>query len=377
MPVKDKIVNWYIKNIFIPKVEIIDKPGFVITKFTIKNQTTFLRELFVSEQLFESIEKEIIKIFGEKGKKVLYSAGKKFGYNYASMSNFPTINTVNKKEFLDFTYKLVRYIEGMFSTKTDYKVDLDNKMFEISFDNYIICRNNGFGYIMGDGGISGIWAYALEDKTIEGVQLKCQGRDDNECSFICGPEKNIQEKTSKYISEQNINDLKYDEFYKKMNEIRPTKNSLNSLKNLIDIGFFHYKGGLLTYKNIRFFPVESNIFYFIEDEILKLENGEAVLFKISMDYGRRLRQEYGKKDWEKFISDYFPALGFGDIVVLDSTKPKIASIYYPWTIYSKNSKYIIFRGILSGIISDSKDQMIKIKNYKTEVQDYLTLTFSN
>jgi len=34
MPVKDKIVTWWIQNVIIPRREIIDQPGFVVTTFT-------------------------------------------------------------------------------------------------------------------------------------------------------------------------------------------------------------------------------------------------------------------------------------------------------------------------------------------------------
>ena len=161
-----------------------------------------------------------------------------------------------------------------------------------------------------------------------------------------------------------------------MNDIRPATYSNNSLKNLLDTGFFEYERGLLRYKNIRFFPVESHVLYYIEEEISKLKDGEQKLFDICMNHGRRVRQEYGEIDWDKFISDYYPALGFGDIAVLDSKKPTVASIYYPWTLFSEKSKFIIFRGILSGIISDSVGHDIKINNYETDLSDYLTLTIS-
>lgn len=376
MPVKDKIVSWYVQNILIPRVEIIDKPGFVITNFTEKNQTTYLRELFISEQLFEDIEKGIIQTYRDEGKQILYSAGKKFGYTYASISNFPNINKMKEKDFLDFAYYLVRYIEGMFSAKATHKIDLDKKIFEISFDNYIICRNNGLGYIMTDGGTAGIWAYALQDKTIEGLQIECQGRNDKKCKVICCPDKILKEKKLKYLSERELEDIEFDETYTTMNDIRPATYSNNSLKNLLDTGFFEYERGLLRYKNIRFFPVESHVLYYIEEEISKLKDGEQKLFDICMNHGRRVRQEYGEIDWDKFISDYYPALGFGDIAVLDSKKPTVASIYYPWTLFSEKSKFIIFRGILSGIISDSVGHDIKINNYETDLSDYLTLTIS-
>ena len=68
MPVKDRVVTWFIKNILLPKREIIDKPGFIVNTFGGKNQAIHLRELFLSEQLFELIENRIVHHYGDQGK---------------------------------------------------------------------------------------------------------------------------------------------------------------------------------------------------------------------------------------------------------------------------------------------------------------------
>ncbi len=376
MPVKDKVVSWFIQNVIVPRREIIDQPGFVITTFTEQNQTTYLRDPFLSENLFELIENKIIEEYGLKGKKALYSSGKKFGYIYSSLSSFPTINTYSEKDFLEFAYYLVRYIEGTYSKQAKHEINLDKKQFEVDFKDYIICRHNGFGHIMTEGGISGIWAYAIEDKTVEGAQVECQGRGDNSCHLICAPEDVLKERTSDFFCERDLPGQAFNETYQTMNEIRPATYSNNSLKNLLDSGFFEYKKGKLTYKNIRFFHCESHILYLIEQELSKLPNGEKTLFDICFEYGKYVRKTYGETDYEQFISDYYPALGFGDITVLDKSVPTIASIYYPWTVFSEESKYTIFRGIMSGIASDSKGEKIEFNNYDVDIGEYLTLTIS-
>jgi len=376
MPVKDRIVTWYIQNILIPRTEIIDKPGFVVTTFTKPPDTTYLRELFLPEKLFELIETKIVKNYGDKGKQVLYSAGKKFGYVYASISNFPTITTTNKKEFSDFAYYLMRYIEGVFSAKAQHEINLEEKLFIVIFNQYIVCRKNGLGYIMSDGGIAGIWSFAIEDKSIEGIQVECQGRGDKRCYIVCEPEEKIKKRMTDYFSETNLIEQQFDEMYKLLNEIRPTSYSNNSLKDLLNAGFFEYKHGSLTYKNIRFFPVEAHLLYFLENEISKLENGEQILFDICFEFGKYLRETYGFKDYNKFIPDFFSALGFGDLIFIDVNKPTLGTIFYPWTSYSEKSKYIIFRGIMSGIVSDSLGKKIAFDEFKIDVGDCLTLTIT-
>jgi hypothetical protein len=376
MPVKDRIVNWWIQNIILPKREIIDKPGFVVTTFTEGTKTIYLRDYFLPEQLFELIESKIVEHYDNDGRQALYSAGKKFGYIYSSLSNFPTIQNSTNKAFSDFAYLLVRYLEGTYAKQAEYTIDLEKKLFTIFFDNYLICRHNGLGYIMADGGISGIWAYVMQDRTLEGIQLECQGRGDKKCVIFCGPEHEIKEKSETFLHETDLLERKFDISYKTMNEIRETTYSMNSLKSLIDAGFFDFHGGILSYKNNRFFHSDTHILDLLEQEISKLPNGQLVLFDACFDYGKLLRETYGGTNYKKFIPDFFSALGFGDILVLDTDKIRIVSKYYPWTIFSKQTRYIIFRGIMSGIVSSSLGKKIEFINYNVDIENYLTLTIS-
>ncbi len=375
MPIKDKIVTWYIQNIILPRREIIDKPGFLITTFTEKNQTTYLRDLLLPEKLLEEIESRVVSAYGDRGRQALYSAGKKFGYIYCSMSNFPNIKNSTQKELQEFAYLFVRYCEGTFTQKAEHKMDLENKIITFVFDNYIICRHNGLGHVMTEGASAGVWAYVMQDNNLESNQSECQGRGDNRCFVLCAPENIIQEKTQNFFREKELYIQKFDDVFKTMNEIRPTHSS-NSLRLLLDTGYFNFSHGVFSHKNMRFFFCDSHLLYFLEQEISKLENGEQILFNACFEYGKFLRETYGERDFQKFIPDFFPALGFGDIIILDPHKPCLASVYYPWSIFSKNSRYIIFRGIMSGFVSSSIDKRVEFINHTIDIKTYLTLTIS-
>jgi predicted hydrocarbon binding protein len=376
MPVKDKVVTWYIQNIIIPRREIIDRPGFIVTTFTENKFTTYLREFFLPELLFEIIENKIVQQYGEQGKQALYSAGKKFGYLYASMSNFPSVKDTAEKELSQFAYLFIRYCEGVFSSKANHNLNIDKKEFKISFNDYIICRHNGLGQVMAEGGSAGIWSYIMQDKNIEGIQTECQGRGDNRCAILCAPREKIEKITNKLFIEADILDQTFDTNYKALNEIRETKFAQNSLQNLINHGFFDFRHGILSYKNLRFFPAESHLLYIIENEIMKLKGGEKCLFDACYEFGKKLQQIYGESDYQKFILDFFPSIGFGEIRELDKEKLVIAAIYYPWTVFSMTSKYIILRGMLSGFISGSLNEKIELKNYDVDIKSYLTFTMS-
>ena len=227
-----------------------------------------------------------------------------------------------------------------------------------------------------DGAISGLWAYEMQDKFVEGIQFECQGRGNGRCYFFCAPRQILQEKTSSLFCEDNLPEYKTDSWYKALNEIRKTSYVKNSLKDLLDAGFFVFKRGILSYKNNRFFHCDTHLLYLLDEEIVKLPGGEQVLFDASFEYGKLLREAHGGTNYKKFISDFFSALGFGDIIVIDSDKLRIAFIYYPWTVFSKPSKYIILRGIMSGIVSSSLGKNIQFNSVTVDIGKYLTVAIS-
>jgi len=374
MQTKDRVVRWFIKNIIVPKREIIDKPGFIITTFTEHDTTTFLREIFLPEKLFEMIENKIVEKYGNQGKQVLYSAGKKFGYLYSSMSNFPTVNNHSQKDLEEFLYGLVRYMEVTFSKQATHEANFDEKTFSISFKDYVICPHNGHGYIMTDGGSVGIWSYLVQDKKVEGIQTECQGRGNSQCVVKCWPKKKFGEKNDKIFQEVNLPEYKFDTMYKSLNKIQPTKYTTMSMKKLLDAKFFKYEEGNFFYKKNRFFGSESHILYILENEIVKLENGEKLLFDICYEFGRILQKNSESTDYEKFIMDFFSGVGFGESIFVEHDPPKIVTIFYPWSVYSEQSKYIIFRGILSGFVSEAMGKDIHFNNYKITIRDSLSLT---
>lgn len=376
MPIKDRVVSWYIQNVIIPRKEIIDKPGFILTTLSGTSQPVYLRDLFLPEQLLEIIENKIVQTYGDQGKQALYSTGKKFGFLYSSMSNFPTINTSSENDFRNFAYYLVQFVGGTYAQQATHNLDLEQKIFTLNLEDYIVCRHNGLGYIMTDGSIAGTWAYALQDKSIEGIQIECQGRGDKQCFVLCAPQIELQRQMHSFFCENNLTEQVFDNNYKKLNEIRKATFSKNSLNDLLNAGFFEYKRGILSYKNMRFFACDSHILYLLEQELTKLKDGEQLLFDVCAEFGKTLIETYGEKDYQKFISDFFPALGYGDILVMDSDKLQIGALYYPWSVFSDQSKYIIFRGMMSGIISSSLGKKIDFKEYDIKIGNYLTLSIS-
>ncbi len=376
MKIKDKVVSWYVRNILLSKLEIINCPGYVLEQFgELKLGVTF-RELLLSENLFSNLEQEIIIKYKKTGKQTIYTIGKKFGYVNSSLSTFSRIESTNKKKFLNFVYFLVRYVEGTYASKIVHKLDYENKIFQLTMDNYIICRKNGLGYILTSGGTAGIWAYMACDLTVEGVQTKCQGRGDKKCELICAPAKILKEKKIKFLKETDLEKLEIDAEYMEINKIRPTQFARYSLKDLIDSGFFEYSKGVIHYKDERHFLCEASLMYILEKELKKLKGGGKVLFDVSFDYGKSLAEKSKQEinnpssssgSAESFITNYMSALGWGDILVMKkSGKYTVVSNYFPWTKWAKNIKFIMFRGIISGLLSGFLNEKITLKKFQTD-----------
>ena len=169
----------------------------------------------------------------------------------------------------------------------------------------------------------------------------------------------------------------FDIQYSEINKIRETKNAKNSLKTLIDNKLLIYKSGNFLYKSKRFLMNESHILFLVEKETSSLENSENIIFDIAFKEGEEIAKIYGGTIWEKFLIDFLPPLGFGDILILNSKIYEIGIIYYPWSKLFNDSKYLILRGIISGIISFCTNKTIKLNLKNYQVKEYVNIIFSS
>jgi len=363
--IEDKIVSWFIRNIILPRNEIIDNPGFIILKISKEKDITNLREILIPEYIIAEIEKIVVEKYKEIGKQILYSIGKKFGYEFALASYYP--HTKNEKEFTSFSYFLVRYLEAIYADKITHEIDFKNKKFILKSWNWIVCNKNGLGFIFSDGTASGMLAYAFQDHSIEGVQTRCQGRGDEYCEILCAPESYLKDIGINFLKERDLLGLEINrKVYNDMNKIRSSYYAKNSLRSLLDMRSITYVHGKIEYKGERLLLIESSIMYILEKELKKLENGLKILWDISFDWGKELSKKAGKQDPAKFIMDFFPALGFGDIFVKKNPWRVLVN-YFPWTKWADEIDFVIFRGIFSGIITELSGKVVNLKKFKKNI----------
>ncbi|RLJ04959.1 MAG: hypothetical protein DRP18_04035 [Candidatus Aenigmatarchaeota archaeon] len=365
--VKDKIVSWFIRNYLLPRAQIIDKPGFIAFDISYKVDI-YLRQFLLPESIFVEIEQKLEP-------SLLYKIGKIFGYNFAEFSNTVTLEDVSTKKFLEYTKIMVKFVEGTYSSNIKYKINLKDKLIDFRMKNFIICRNTGGGHIFSEGGIAGIWAWALQDPTIEAIQPKCQGRGDSECEVIAAPYHTLIKMGYKPFKCSKLEKLEITKDYQQFNQIRKTKWSNNSLRTLLDSGFLQYEHGQVIYKKERFFMCEASFIYILERELAKIKNGLKILWECSFAFGKKLASLIEKQDPCKFITDFFPALGFGDVLVVEKERNyEIFVNYFPWLDWWKDIEFVMFRGWLSGIISGLTRQNHQLNTIKKDVSGgYLSL----
>ncbi len=203
----------------------------------------------------------------------------------------------------------------------------------------------------------------MEDKSVEAVQPKCQGRGDDECEVIAAPYDVLVEMGYKPHVCRELEEGKITQTYINFNAVRPAKWAKNSLKTLIDAGFFKYKHGQVNYKDERFFLCEASFMYILERELKKVKDGLKVLWDVSFDFGKHIASISGKLHEPcKFVMDFFPALGFGDMLAVRRRDHyQIYVDYFPWLQWHDEIDFTMFRGMVSGVLSGFEGRDIKLE----------------
>jgi hypothetical protein len=185
-------------------------------------------------------------------------------------------------------------------------------------------------------------------------------------------EKNLLEKDFDYGTE-----------YELMNKLHNLKWGRNSFKTLWNSGFLSFERGRIEYKKERFFFCEASFLYILESEIAKSipnnQNNTDILWDTSFECGEYLgKLSLDAMDGCKFITDFFPALGFGDIMASKQNgKYKIVINYFPWFSLARSINFISIRGMFSGVLSAFENKKIQLQNIdKEERNGYLTLILS-
>ena len=358
MSIKDMMFLWYLKNISIPRLEVLDSPGFIALRFSEKGRSIFLRELALPESVFVDLERAIKKKYGDTGRQILYSAGKKFTYNYANMSAFPKKGEIPLKNLLAFADLTIKFISSMFARSARHEIDINKEQITFYLKDWVICNKDGMGYFLTEGAAAGLWSWVMNNKDIEAAHQFCQGNGYEECKLVCAPKTTLKQTKIEFFCENDLSLLPKDFSYEQINSIRNTEFARSSLKELIDANVFNYSHGILSYKNERFFICEASSIYILENELKKLKGADRLLFQVSFDFGKRIAEEK-KAEGLKFVTDFASALGLGDVMALSKKGKWYVTVnYFPWIKFSHEINFSLLTGLLSGLLSGLLDKKI-------------------
>ncbi len=359
MVIKDEITSWFIKNIVLPTAEDIRNPGYILSKFTDKNKEISVREFFFPEKFYSEFESRIVKELGEEGEQKLYSIGKRFGYRYAMISRYTKSKEMKKKALEDFMYMFTRYIEVVYASKLEHKINIEEKTLELVGTSYVGCEKNGLGYILLIGAWTGVWAYIMDDPDVEGIQINCQGRGDKNCKLICAPSAKLKKIAGKIFTEKDMSKLEEDYAkYEVLNKVYPTIAKNISLRNMIEERVFKYEKGKLFFNEERMVGIEFSTYYLMDNAFSKNKKTKKILFDVAFEIGK----EIGKTRDPTFVQRFLSSIGFGDVQVISEKEGfKVRFYHFPWATLSKECEFVILRGFTCGLLSAAtkKDQILE------------------
>jgi len=376
---KDSVVSLYVKKFIIPRALIFDKPGFV--DFKISGKTTiFLRQLVVPETFFVLFEKKIVDEFGRKGEELLYSLGKIFGYSFAQNGRFENIKDHPGEKIIDWIKIANKFVEGTYASSITEKIDVNQKIIDYELKNFVVCRKLGYDHFFACGGAAGLIAWILQDKNIEGwlYGSKYDGGS-HLCKVKCALPKTISKELGvEPFMETNLDGLDGDmQTYQAFNKETDISNK-KSFQDYLNSKLFTYVNGIITYgQSERFFLMEVSGMYLLERGITN-KRMKKIMFDSAFDTGQNLFGGWYGNDLSS-VMDLLSALGWGEVMILKSGKGITVMIkHFPWTKYYKETKFLIIRGLLSGIFSKIYGKRVIFKDAKVSTSEgYLTLLFDS
>jgi len=231
--------------------------------------------------------------------------GKRFGYRHALISRLPVWkgqSAFQKRKFLAAAHFMIKYIGSIYASGIREVIDLDAKKLTIRAHNFVVCRHNGLGLLLTCGGVAGVWAYAMNDPTVEGVQTACEGRGDAHCEAVCAPSAELRKGGHKAYCERRLTNLGIDARYQDFNEPRKLEYAETSVQDMINLGVFRYEGGVLSLGEERHFVCGASLVYMLEDDFGGDRQLGRLLRETAYEQGRRIGAAAGGRDCRKFVS---------------------------------------------------------------------------
>ncbi|MFA6064556.1 MAG: hypothetical protein WC746_01815 [archaeon] len=380
MPLKDNFVGMYLKRFVIPGALVFNKPGFLDFKISGKTNI-YARQIFYPEEFFVDFESNIISKFGDKGRQKLYSIGKKFGYRFAQSGKFENIKDNPGDKIKDWVFITSKFVEGTYASSIEHVTDSKIPKTDYALKKFTIFEKLGYEYIFATGGTAGMMAWIFQDPSVEVVLHDVKKVEElYEGTVTAAPVTYLKDNYSnlELFSETSLDGLLEDfQDYVKFNAQAQTSCN-KSFQTYLDFKFFDYQGGIVKYKDKRFFLFEVSGTYILELELKNSGNEKysAQLFDSAFNTGKNILSQFGKN--QKDVFDVLSALGWGEVIPFSSTSTEIKVLvnHFPWTKWYKEIDYIIMRGFLSGVVTELTGKKVLFEKPTVDLnKGHLSLLF--
>ena len=363
MDVKGSALRLYIQKFVISKSQNMEVPGFL--SFNLSGKTPiYARQILMPEDFFINLEINLAKK-GENAQRLLYSAGKKFGYRFSLLGGFSNYSDKKGSELVNYINIINKFIEGTYAEKIEFETNPNTKVSKYLMENPVVVNKLGYGYFMPLGAAAGLMAYIFQDKSIEGVLENFDIRS-KKGTLLYAPADYLKTQNKKFFKENDLSDIKPSVDYVDFNRVAQLNYSNYSLKTLLDSKFFTFNNGVITNNDNRYFILEVSAMYILEKELnVYAEEIYDAAFKAGYDTLKDI-----KKLSVKIIMDYLSAFGWGDVVIIkESSKYTINIAHFPYTRLYNEINYSIFSGILSGMLYAVTKERINFNKVQKSITD--------
>ncbi len=365
----DKGIDWYIHNILTRKVEDYNSPGMLFVKFNSPSGQVFSRIVLIPESILARFEDIIVEKNGLDGEKLLYLIGKKSGYNIGQVFQAPQYSEKNAKSTMMYLEFIMKFNFSTWARGGDLlEKDGEKKKFVVRYKGHIVCSKNGKGYMLTQGIDTGFLSYLMNDLSLEGTQIRCEGRQDEECEEIVATKEYFDSTNTSFIDLQSVplEIAKEQNQYKKFNEKRTCKFAKYSLKQLITSKKFILDNRIITYSNLRFVNI-SDIFLYVLENLLEHGEMKDWLYQISFEEGQGVIDIHDLNSVTNLVS----ALGWGDLIVRQEKSDIFFYLdLFPWRVLEKDiSDFSLVSGFISGMVSKVLKKEVKLRKIEKGYHD--------
>lgn len=338
--------NYFFEKLIFPKVITIDRPGYIITRYTKRyGDPIEQRSVFHFEDILANIQIETIKKIGkEKSSEIWYDIGKDTALHYLKMSNIKKIPRILLPSVLEYIFTTFKSVGTSMAENISF--DKKNCSLILYGSNNPYCRKSNECNLFA-GATSGFLSL-LSGENIE-AKGECENCPKN-CKIVAN--RNIIRKFSTSLT--NLSPSLGD---KKLNfPMETAENNRNSLSDFIrfkkinidNSGKFYFKNKILLPSRIGAYGIVVYHYNKIgEKNFLK-----KTTIKESSDLFREIIVSGEKKKKLKFLTNLLSATGWG-IISYNINKEKIVFNfkYPPTTSYGFEYYSWVLNGFLNTIFN--------------------------